>query len=161
MIGCLDGSQVRVMPPALDEASYVNQHHVHSINMALVAGPDYRFYFVSTRAPGSWHDAWVLRTSHLWESFEEQNRLPFPTACLLADSAYPLRNWLITPVAGQEDNRQVQRFCSAHARPRATIERAIGVFESRFRCLHNGIRQRDMTDASKTIKAWQLFITYV
>jgi hypothetical protein len=43
----------------------------------------------------------VLRESSLWETFEGGAR-PFPGAVILGDSAYPNRDWLVTPFPGDE-----------------------------------------------------------
>ena len=43
----------------------------------------------------------VLRESSLWDSFEGGAR-PFPGAVILGDSAYPNRDWLVTPFPGDE-----------------------------------------------------------
>lgn len=54
--GCVDGTHVLVNPPNQDEDAYVNRHHTKSLNVAMVAGPDYTIYFCSSRCPGRWHD---------------------------------------------------------------------------------------------------------
>ncbi len=43
----------------------------------------------------------VLRESSLWDTFEGGAR-PFPGAVILGDSAYPNRDWLVTPFPGDE-----------------------------------------------------------
>jgi len=37
--GCIDGTHVKVIPPAEDEFSFLNRHHEHSINVCAVCGP--------------------------------------------------------------------------------------------------------------------------
>ncbi len=80
VIGCIDGTHVRVSPPAADEASYVNRHHEHSINVLICCRADLRVQFISARAPGSWHDSRVLRTSRLFQNFDGNGLRPFPGA---------------------------------------------------------------------------------
>ncbi len=57
--GCIDGSHIPVTPPKADKDSYVNQHHQHSLNSVMVAGPDMMFYYANCRSPGRWHDSHV------------------------------------------------------------------------------------------------------
>ena len=35
MIGCLDGTQVKIMAPSVNEHEYVNRKGVHSINVQV------------------------------------------------------------------------------------------------------------------------------
>jgi len=39
--GCVDETHVLVNPPNQDEDAHVNRHHTKSLNVAMVAGPDY------------------------------------------------------------------------------------------------------------------------
>jgi hypothetical protein len=98
--GCLDGTHVKITPPKEDEISYVNRHHEHSINVLAVCGPDLLIFYLNANYPGRCHDSHVLRQSSLWESFEVNGNRPFPGAVLLGDSAYPLKDWLMTPFPG-------------------------------------------------------------
>lgn len=147
--GCLDGSHVLVRPPKNDEASFLNRHHQHSINLLGVCGPNFEFLYLNANSGGRRHDAKVLRTSSLWRKFE-QGDLPFQGALLLGDSAYPLRSWLMTPILGAQD-RASQRYNSAHAKTRNLIERSFAILKNRFHILQSGIRFHSMNLASKII----------
>ena len=57
--GCLDGTHVTVSPPKDDEEGFVNRHHQHSLNVLGVCGPNLKFYYVNSSAPGRWHDSRV------------------------------------------------------------------------------------------------------
>ena len=57
--GCIDGSHVPVIPPKEDESACVNRHHVHSLNVMAVCGPDLKIYYANSRAGGRWHDSRV------------------------------------------------------------------------------------------------------
>jgi len=85
--------------------------------------------------PGCSHDGGVLRNTELFHKAEAGN-LTTPEKHLFGDSAYPLKNWLITPFRdnGQLNNQQ-HRFNRALSSCRQTVERAIGHLKGRFRKL--------------------------
>ncbi len=154
VVGCVDGTHICMSPPRADEAAYVNRHHQHSLNVLICSGADYRIQFVSAQAPGSWHDARVLRNSRLFESFETNGFLPFPGAYLLGDSAYPNRPWLLTPLPETANlNHQQTRYNRAHKRTRASVERTIGIWKQRFRVLLSGLRLKEMDTCGIAVKA--------
>lgn len=68
--GCVDGSLIRFEPLRIFEAGFVDRHQNHSVNLTVVCGPRYQFFFACAFAPGSWHDARVLRASNLWQAWE-------------------------------------------------------------------------------------------
>ncbi len=47
----------------------------------------------------------VLQSTPIWTQFEQGER-PFQQAVILGDSAYPCRNWLIPPFAGDPPGDQ-------------------------------------------------------
>lgn len=80
--GCIDGTLIKLDAPTINEQQFVDRHGNHSLNAMMVCGPDYSFYYVNSRWPGSVHDSRVLRTSALNQRFEDGWR-PFPGAVLL------------------------------------------------------------------------------
>ena len=94
--GCVDGTLINIDAPHLSEPAYVDRHGNHSINCMVVCGPDLSFYYSYANWPGSVHDARVLRNSGLCQRMDEGWR-PVPNGFILSDSAYPLKEWLITP----------------------------------------------------------------
>ena len=63
--GCIDGTHIPILSPELErEYAFVNRKGSHSINAMAVCGPDYRFYYLSARWPGSLNDARVCRISN-------------------------------------------------------------------------------------------------
>jgi nuclease HARBI1 len=156
--GCVDGTLINIDAPHENEASFVDRHGNHSLNCMMVCGPDYAFYFVSARWPGSVHDARVLRNSSLATKFESGWR-PFSDAVLLGnqlilhyliriiqflfhltqfagDSAYGLKDWLIPTLCRNPDDQVEQRFNVCHKSTRSFIERAYGILKERFPCLN-------------------------
>ncbi len=148
--GCMDGCHVLIQPPKEDESSYVNRHHQKSINVLAVCGPDCYFYYVNANNPGCCHDANVVRKSSLWTQFEGNGERPFQGAVILADSAYPLTQWCITPFPHDPDGAK-GAFNKAHIRTRNCVERAFGQVKKRFYALHTGIRLKDPLETQKVI----------
>ena len=57
--GAVDGTHVWIHPPKAQEVSFVNRKQSYSLNIMAVCGPNLRIFFVSSRAPGRWHDSRV------------------------------------------------------------------------------------------------------
>lgn len=148
--GCIDGTHVIMEAPTQNEEQFVNRHGTHSLNAMCVCGPDLYFYYVSARWPGCVHDARVLRNSALNHRFDDGWR-PFPNAVLLADSAYPLKDWLIPPISNPLNQAEYD-FNRAHKRTRRIIENAFGVLKERFPCLYQ-LRVRSPEFAGEIFKA--------
>ena len=131
--GLIDGSQVPIWgphPPS-NEAVFVNRKGFHSINCQIVCDADMNIFSFDARWPGSSHDAYVLRQSEVFEKFEEGL---LPNSWLLGDAGYALSDWLLTPY--QNPNGQPQeRYNAAHKRARCAVERCIGIWKMRWRCL--------------------------
>lgn len=85
--------------------------------------------------PGCTHDARVLRNSSLFEDGEQGNAIG-QRNFIIADSAYPLRNWLIIPFrnTGHLTPRQ-HRFNRRLSSARQIVERCYGHLKGRFRRL--------------------------
>uniref|UniRef100_A0A8C6UX78 Putative nuclease HARBI1 n=1 Tax=Neogobius melanostomus TaxID=47308 RepID=A0A8C6UX78_9GOBI len=135
IIGCIDGTHVRIQAPSQDEYLFVNRKGYHSINVQLVCTNDMQIIDLVSKWPGSTHDARILRESALHREFEE-GRI---TGLLLGDSGYPLKRWLMTPVIAPR-TPQERRYNFKQASTRSIIERCIGVLKRRFHCLHSEMR---------------------
>jgi hypothetical protein len=155
--GCVDGTMIKVDAPTVNEEQFVDRHGNHSLNAMMVCGPDYSFYFVNSRWPGSVHDSRVLRTSVLHQRFEEGWR-PFPGVvplgkntklldydmrsyekCIslqLGDSGYALKEWLMTPCNRNIHDPAVLRYNRSHKSTRRIVENAYGILKERFPCLN-------------------------
>ena len=107
-------------------------------------------YYISSRHPGKWHDSRVLRSSTLWTAMENGNRA-FPGAVFLADSAYPLRDWLIPPFKGEVEGAK-RAFNRAHRKTRCSVERCIGELKNRFFSLKTGLRVQTIELSAKLIQ---------
>nr|XP_034324835.1 putative nuclease HARBI1 [Crassostrea gigas] len=144
VIGCVDGTQIRISTPTANEADYVNRKGFHSLNVQMVCDPNFRITSLCARWPGSCHDARIWRTSGLYQKFENGN-YPFNhTTCdydgiLLGDSGYPLSRYLMTPYLTPRTQSE-ERFNSSLCRTRVLIEQTFGIMKRKFQALHFGLR---------------------
>lgn len=98
---------------------------------------DMKFIDVFCGYPGSVHDARVLRNSPLFIDAEVNRDRLFPgNSHLIADSAYPLKSWLLTPFRdnGHLTRRQL-RYNFLHSSTRMVVERSLALLKGRFRKL--------------------------
>lgn len=85
--------------------------------------------------PGCTHDARVLRNSSLFDK-AENGQCIVQGNFIIADSAYPLRNWLMTPFRDNGRlNAQQRRFNQMLSSARQIVERVYGHLKGRFRRL--------------------------
>lgn len=136
VIGCIDGTQIPIYTPKSNEHLYVCRKGFHSINVQGVCDSKLSFTNIVAKYPGSSHDSFILRNSSLYNYLEEASTGPNGgTGWLLGDSGYPLKEFLLTPVANPATGGEF-KYNKSHVKTRNTIERAFGVLKLRFRCLH-------------------------
>ena len=107
--------------------------------------PDGKFIDVSTRWPGSIHDARVLRLSTLHRRAENDvilSELVKHISCvyvrplLIGDSAYPQLPWLVGPYPHSRNlTRDQCKFNKILNKTRVIVDRAFGKLKCRWRCL--------------------------
>ncbi|XP_022167246.1 putative nuclease HARBI1 [Myzus persicae] len=143
IIGCVDCTHVAIVPPSTNlnlnenqypEYIYVNRKGYHSINVQLICDSKLKILNVNALFPGSTHDIHVWNNSSILQTLQELHRRNHKDFFLLGDSGYPLRQWLLTPIANPTTNAEIyynQRQMSS----RSIIERCNGVLKMRFRCL--------------------------
>ncbi|KAK2181225.1 hypothetical protein NP493_405g01000 [Ridgeia piscesae] len=86
VVGCIDGTHVRIQAPPTNEHEYVNRKNFHSINVQVICDADLRIVNCIVKWPGSVHDSRILRESELFTAFESP-RKPV-TGVFLGDSGY-------------------------------------------------------------------------
>ena len=132
-MGAIDGTIVRIKPPSTNEEAYVGIKEGHAINCQVICDINGNFMDAVVRWPGSLHDSSIWQLSGvktMIESFVESQG-PHYKGWLLGDSGYPQREIMMVPLL---DEKQ-RSYNKAHKKCRCSIERAIGVLKSRFRCL--------------------------
>lgn len=66
VMGCIDGSHIKINRPKIDEEVYVNRKGYHSLLLQGVVDHRKLFIDVYCGEPGSLHDARLLRKSALY-----------------------------------------------------------------------------------------------
>ncbi|KAL2077820.1 hypothetical protein ACEWY4_027324 [Coilia grayii] len=131
VIGVIDGTLIPVARPSENEPIYLCRKGFPALNVQVVCDHRGVFTDIVARWPGSTHDAYVWANSALCQVAEGGG---FGGCWLLGDSGYPLRPYLLTPF--QQPNTAAEaRYNRVHIATRAIVERAIGRWKQRFRCL--------------------------
>lgn len=133
----LDGSHIPISAPSENAENYINRKGYHSIILQGICDHKLRFIDIFTGMCGSVHDARVWRLSDITTLIvQDENRYFQNQYHLLADSAYPLSHYILTPYRDNGHLTNVQRrFNTKHSKTRVVIERAFGTLKGRFRKL--------------------------
>ncbi|XP_063077094.1 putative nuclease HARBI1 [Engraulis encrasicolus] len=131
VIGVVDGTLVPIARPTQTEHLYVSRKGFHALNVQVVCDGRGVFTDIVAKWPDGTHDAFMWANSGLCQVAEGGD---FGGCWLLGDSGYPLRPFLLTP--HQQPNTDAEaRFNGAQSTTRAIVERSIGVWKQRFRCV--------------------------
>lgn len=134
-IGCIDGTYIQIPPPRTDPPSYVCRKRFHAVTLQGICDPSLKFIDVYAGFPSSAHDSRVLRNSNIFHEIHNNPRKFFPNdEFIVADKAYPLRSWLMTPYIDRGHlTPQKIEFNTIAALYRQCIERTFALFKGRFR----------------------------
>lgn len=139
VIGCVDGSHIRILSPGGENAEiFRNRKGYFSINMQAVCDAELKIRNIDARWPGATHDSSMWNASLLCAQFEAGE---FPGCFLLGDSAYALKEYMMTPLLNPTTAAE-QNYNNAHIHTRNCIERCFGVWKRRFACLSLGLRTK-------------------
>ncbi|KAE8295650.1 hypothetical protein D5F01_LYC06585 [Larimichthys crocea] len=133
VVGAIDGSHIRIKPPARHRIDYLKYKGFYSINMQAVCDSTGRFLDIFVGYPRSVHDTRVMKNSSLYKV----RRYPPPGYILLGDGGYPCLDTpicLMTPYKEPVTGPVQGRYNYRHAKGRSIIERAFGVMKTRWRC---------------------------
>ena len=116
------------------------------------------------RWPGSTHDSTIWQLSGVKSTIEDYVKRKGANykGWLLGDSGYAQREIMMVPLldADCELTAQEKRYNEAHKKCRCTVERAIGVLKSRFRCLcrntGGGIQYKESTACNIIVSCFVL-----
>lgn len=99
VVCALDGCHIPFHPKSPNTTPYRNYKKFHSFNLMAASLPNRSFCYVFCGFPGSVHDSTVFQNSSLFQKLDSQCHEYFDpkTYHIIADSAFPLKSWLITP----------------------------------------------------------------
>ncbi|KAI4468066.1 hypothetical protein MML48_2g00013704 [Holotrichia oblita] len=154
VIGTIDCTHIKIQSPGgIDAEIFRNRKSYFSINVQAIANADMIFTDIVARWPGSVHDSTIFNNTAIKKRFEEgeftnnfllgklihTRKHLYLKNFSLRDSGYPLRNYLLTPLANPVA-RAEQLYNESHIRTRNCIERVFGLWKRRFPVLAYGLR---------------------
>ena len=133
VIGAIDGSLIPIRGQSNDEHLYVCHKGFHEINPMAVCNGNLSFTKFVCKWHGSVHDSAVLNSSNLQMHRESGGGR---NGWLLGDRGYGIQPYLMTPFRPDDISTAPQRkYQKAHTKTHNTIERAFGLWKTRFCCL--------------------------
>ncbi|XP_052772686.1 putative nuclease HARBI1 [Mya arenaria] len=124
VIGCVDGSHVRLIKHSPDQERKIPVHKCDGR----------KFTFINAQWPGSAHDSFIFGTSTLGCHMERNHR-GFEDGIILGDSGYACSRYLMTPYRVADTNQKTN-FNMGLCRTRVLIECTFGRWKRRFGILH-------------------------
>nr|CAD7267541.1 unnamed protein product [Timema shepardi] len=113
VVACVDGTHIPIKNPGgVRPEIYRNRHGWFSLNVQVAAGANMEIVDVSCRRGGSFHDATIFESSGLRKDFEEGRMHQ-----------------------GNPQSMAETRYNRAYISTRNVVERTLGVWKRRFRCL--------------------------
>ena len=137
-VGVLDGFHVHVSTHLKNHFSFKNKYTITS--MGLI-GHNKRFLHLTTEAPGSIHDARLLRHSTLFQEISRGNIIPnkginlgdageIPLVTItIGDSAFPRLQWLVKGFKENTRNQKERYFNKKLYSPRVVSENVYGMLK--------------------------------
>ncbi|XP_065510202.1 putative nuclease HARBI1 isoform X2 [Caloenas nicobarica] len=116
VLGLVGAMHVALRAPSRDEPAYRNAGNFHSVNAQF---------------PGSCPNAAVLENSALARLLDGTRP---DGAWLLGDGTYPLKPWLLTPIAAPRGPAEL-RYNALHHGALGTLRRTLWLLPRRWRCL--------------------------
>lgn len=145
-LGALDGKHIAIRQPACSGSLYFNYKHTFSIILLALVDAEYKFLFVDCGSQGRCSDAGVYSESVLKTALQrnticapKSGPLPgrndnFPF-CIVADDAFPLKDYIMKPYPYRHLTRKQHIFNYRLSRARRCVENAFGILANRFRVL--------------------------
>ncbi|XP_072159734.1 putative nuclease HARBI1 [Bemisia tabaci] len=133
LLGCIDGTLVKIQTPTQDEHIFVDRKGNHSINCQIICDSHMRILDVVARWPGSVHDGGIFEVSQMKHRFDNH---VFGDYKLLGDSGYRLSRYLLT-IYRPAITASQQIYNQLHKSTRCVVERCVGLLKGRWRCLHS------------------------
>ena len=139
-VGAVDGILIPIqLPPNAARSAYYCRKGFYALNMQAVVDANCTFTFVSLKWTGPTPDSTAFQATTLYHE-AERSMIPNLTngRYLAADSAYPLRRWIVKPFERSAiavgSPREIFNFNLSS--DRVTVERAFGMLVARWRALN-------------------------
>ncbi|XP_050339117.1 putative nuclease HARBI1 [Bactrocera neohumeralis] len=132
---CVDGTHIKIVAPTKDKFLYYNRKGYFSINAMIICDNKMKIRYVNAQFPGSNHDSHIWNVSNARYFHEKKYLDGERNSWLLGDAGYALEPWLMTPFRTPPSGSPEEKYNKIHAKARNIVERTIGVFKNRFRCL--------------------------
>ncbi|XP_018568585.1 putative nuclease HARBI1 [Anoplophora glabripennis] len=137
VIGAVDGTHIRILSPGGDDAEiFRNRKNYFSINVQVISNAYLEITDLVARWPGSVHDVTIFNNSIIRRQFENGQH---PDCFLLGDSAYAMKDYLLTPLQNPRTEPE-QLYNESHIRTRGAVEKLFGIWKRRFPILAYGCR---------------------
>lgn len=158
-IGVLDGTllpfKIQPAEPTVSIDFFSRRKQRYGLQATVVCDDQLQILLFTCNHPGSVHDARAWRNLDVYQHPDQYFR---HGEYLLADSAYELNNWCVTPYKKPRLNELVQIQRAFNARLSAlqvVVEHVIGVLKARFSSLRS-LPQRDIwtEDCMNWALAW-------
>lgn len=134
-IGAIDCTHILINKPGNYKDEFVNRKGLNSFNVQATCNAKEQFTSMDCEWAGSVHDARIWKNSNVFNLIQENQA----GAILLADEAYPLTPWVMTPYRDPVTSLQ-KVFNVIHKRERVVIERVFGQVKQRFPLLQSKVR---------------------
>lgn len=136
IIGCIDGSHIRINAPKNYPNSYVNRKNFHSLLLQAVCDHKMLFTDIYAGEAGSIHDYTLFKRSDLYQRILGGQVSFYDDSHMVGDLAYKLSTYLLTNYKQNRNINQLEKnYNTILSKARATIERAFAYLKGRFRRL--------------------------
>jgi hypothetical protein len=116
-------------------STYVCRKCFYALNVQGVRDANNLLTNIVAHYAGNTHDAHIWNNCKLSEAFESG---VIKNGWHLGDSGYGLKPWLLTPVLNYSTAAE-RKYNKVHKSTRCVIERTIGIWKMRFRCIYRGL----------------------
>ena len=144
-IGALDGKHIIMQAVANAGSTYYNYKGEHSIVLMSLVDAHRRFIYVDIGCNGRVSDGGVWDGTSLSQYLKDGNNplnIPSPKELpgrsikipyfIVADAAFPLKNYLMRPYPARNLTRRKRIFNYRQSRARMNVENAFGILSARF-----------------------------
>lgn len=134
-VGAIDCTHIAILKPKEEEHNFINRKGYHSLNVQIICDPNLKILNINSNYGGSTNDAFIWRNSNVRRYMQHIHNMGETNSWLIGDSGYPLQPFLMTPINNPEPDAAEARYNQAHVSARNGVERTIGLWKMRFRCL--------------------------